>query len=248
MKKYTWCHWFIGILGLSMVVIFHEMGHFLACKLFHVGTPLFSIGFGPRLYAFTIRSTTFQLAAFPLGGYVSMNPTDLAAQPYFAKLIIMSAGIVFNFLFAFIAFLYLMYGNRSPDAYGELISDDFIVQPKYPISRLKLLQHASSQLLKQEGSHGIIGPIGIIKLTGKSLAYGSSLFIFTLALLSINIGIFNLLPIPGLDGSQLLFVTLEKMTGSGLVQSGLLNLIFLTLLILFILYITLRDIRRSNKN
>lgn len=248
MKKHTWYHWLIGIVGLSTIVIFHEMGHFLACKLFHVGTPLFSIGFGPRLYAFMIRTTTFQLAAFPLGGYVSMNPVDLAAQPYFAKLIIMSAGIIFNFAFALIAFLYLMYGKSSPDTYGELISDDFIVQPRYPSSRLKLLQHASSQLLKQNGSGGIMGPIGIIKLTGKSLAYGSDLFIFTLAMLSINIGIFNLLPIPGLDGSQLLFVTLEKITGSGLVQSGLLNLIFLALLTLFIIYITLKDIRRINKN
>ncbi|MCX5924863.1 MAG: site-2 protease family protein [Candidatus Dependentiae bacterium] len=244
MKASAWYRWIIGIAGLSVVIIAHEMGHFAACKLFHVGTPLFSIGFGPRIAAFTLKSTTFQLAALPLGGYVSIDQVSFNAQSYLVKMIIMIAGIIFNFLFALIAFMYLMYGSRSRVEYGTLIAEDFVIQPDAPFSRLKTLQHVSARLFAKEGSTGLIGPIGIISLAGKSLAYGADLFIFTLALLSINIGIFNLLPIPGLDGSQLLALTIEKIVGPLAGSDEWMHMLFFILFILFMLLITLKDVKK----
>lgn len=333
-----WYHWIIGILGLSTVIIAHEMGHFLACKLFHVGTPLFSIGFGPQLFAFTIKSTTFQLAALPLGGYVSIDPTSFATQPYLVKMFIMIAGILFNFLFAAVAFTYLTYRksnstynatiindmpnihphtdshtntnkslnsesyspteikthpdihsstethpypesyesshthteNYSPtpvETYPDTHSHDLhkpdaeismhphaharilslshaFTQKQTPRNRLKILQQTSAALFAQEGTSGIIGPIGIISLTGKSLAHSKDLFIFTLALLSINIGIFNLLPIPGLDGSQLLMLIIEKFVGPLSSAFEWTYLIMFILLALFMLFISFKDIKR----
>lgn len=267
MKTHAWYRWIIGILGLSVIIIAHEMGHFLACKLFHVNTPLFSIGFGPRLYAFTIKTTTFQLAALPLGGYVSIDPITFAAQSYGAQMLIMLAGIIFNFLFAFIAFLYLMYGSASrfdhhknpdnntddadyqepahPTRYEEFTPKMSAYDQQYPANRLRYLQQKIANLFTQEGStSGIIGPIGIIAITGTSLAYGKDLFIFTLALLSINIGIFNLLPIPGFDGSQLLMLTIEKFIGPLPESSEWIYSLFFILIALFILYTTFKDIRR----
>ena len=60
----------LAILGLSAVVVIHELGHFLFAKLFNVHVPSFSIGFGPALFEKKIGSTVFKFSAIPLGGYV----------------------------------------------------------------------------------------------------------------------------------------------------------------------------------
>ncbi|MFM2152739.1 MAG: hypothetical protein RL199_1174 [Pseudomonadota bacterium] len=60
------------VLLLGGLIFFHELGHFLAAKLFRVKVLKFSVGFGPRLVGFTRGETTYQLSALPLGGYVRM--------------------------------------------------------------------------------------------------------------------------------------------------------------------------------
>jgi len=105
-------HQVVGLVGLSLVILVHEFGHFLAAKLFGVGVPIFSVGFGPRLFGYRIGQTVFQLAAIPLGGYVSMNPVDLAMQPYGYKMIIILAGIVFNILFTYLVLVYLAWHGK----------------------------------------------------------------------------------------------------------------------------------------
>ncbi len=61
-----------GILGIGFLIGFHELGHFLFCKLFKIRTPSFSIGFGPRLLKKKIGDTEFALSAITLGGYVEI--------------------------------------------------------------------------------------------------------------------------------------------------------------------------------
>ena len=55
----------------------------------------------------------------------------------------------------------------------------------------------------------ILGPIGIAKISGSSLDRGFSSIIFLMAILSINLGLINLLPIPALDGGYILLFTYE---------------------------------------
>ena len=62
----------VGILGIGFLIGFHELGHFLFCKLFRVSTPSFSIGIGPRILKKKIGSTEFSLSAIPMGGYVEI--------------------------------------------------------------------------------------------------------------------------------------------------------------------------------
>ncbi len=95
--------------GLTSVIVVHELGHFLICKLFHVSTPVFSVGFGPTLFGYKIGSTFFQFALLPLGGYVAIDPTSFAAIPYIQKVLINVAGVSFNVTFAFILFSILLY-------------------------------------------------------------------------------------------------------------------------------------------
>ena len=70
----------LAILALSFLVFFHELGHFLAAKFFHVGVNEFSIGMGPRLLSFLYKNTRYSLKLLPLGGSCAMLGEDL----YFA--------------------------------------------------------------------------------------------------------------------------------------------------------------------
>lgn len=110
----------LAFLGFGFLVGFHELGHFLFCKLFGVRTPSFSIGFGPRIFQKKIGDTVFTLSAIPGGGYVeiagadepgqgsqleraSMAPDSFAIKPYYQKMLIIAGGILFNLIFAYTA-------------------------------------------------------------------------------------------------------------------------------------------------
>ena len=58
------------LLLVGVLVVIHELGHFAAAKLLDVKVLRFSIGFGRPLIRVKLRETEYQLAAFPLGGYV----------------------------------------------------------------------------------------------------------------------------------------------------------------------------------
>lgn len=112
----------IGILGISFLIAFHELGHFLFCKLFNIHTPSFSIGFGPRLISKKIGSTEFKISVIPLGGYVEiagsaepgqgkqkdanrMDEQSFAIKPFWQKFLVMIGGILFNMAFAYFTFV-----------------------------------------------------------------------------------------------------------------------------------------------
>ena len=63
---------FAFLLTLGLVVIVHELGHFLFCKLFGVYVKTFSIGIGPKVLRKRVGETEYVLSAFPFGGYVKM--------------------------------------------------------------------------------------------------------------------------------------------------------------------------------
>ncbi|HEU4628692.1 MAG TPA: RIP metalloprotease RseP [Gemmatimonadaceae bacterium] len=68
--------WLAPIVVFGLVVLVHELGHFLAAKAMGVYAPRFSIGFGPALFRRRWGETEYVLAALPLGGYVRMASRD----------------------------------------------------------------------------------------------------------------------------------------------------------------------------
>ncbi|MFH0845906.1 MAG: RIP metalloprotease RseP [Patescibacteria group bacterium] len=90
----------------------------------------------------------------------------------------------------------------------------------------------------------ISGPVGIVSMVGGALNFGFIYLLSFTALISINLAVINLIPIPALDGGRILFVLIEKIKGSPIkpqIANGL-NLLGFGLLLLLMLVITVNDI------
>src|SRR5436305_1374920 len=138
----TWTGWFAGyvvpfLFVLTIVVFFHELGHFLIARWCGVRVLTFSIGFGPELVGFNDRhDTRWKLSAIPLGGYVKFFGDDNAAsvpdqdalnrmsdseqrdsffyKPVWRRAAIVAAGPIANFILAIAIFatLALLLGKQ----------------------------------------------------------------------------------------------------------------------------------------
>ena len=150
----------LAILILSVVIIAHEFGHFIVAKANGVCVVEFSVGFGPRLFAFRVGDTDYCLKALPFGGSCRMlgqeeyimpsgNRDDvdeselseadkrslemldkygknatLESKSVSARIAILAAGPVFNFLFAIIMSVILLgVGGYDPCVVNEVRSD-----------------------------------------------------------------------------------------------------------------------------
>ena len=100
------------------------------------------------------------------------------------------------------------------------------------------LKGLKSLFMLEVDKEDVLGPIGIAKVSGTSLDKGLTSVIFLMAILSINLGLINLLPIPALDGGYILLFTYElifRKPLSGSIQLFLLKFGFLFLISLMIL-------------
>jgi regulator of sigma E protease len=94
------------------------------------------------------------------------------------------------------------------------------------------------------GGDQLSGPVGIAAMTGQARELGITFLMNFAAMLSVNLAVFNILPIPALDGGRILFLLIEKLKGSPInpKTEGLFHTIFFTLLILLMLYVTVKDV------
>jgi regulator of sigma E protease len=139
--------WIIPFLfGLTIVVFFHELGHFLVARWCGVRVLVFSIGFGPELFGFNDRhNTRWKLSAIPLGGYVKFFGDDSAAstpdqaslatmnederrhsffhQNVWRRAAIVVAGPIANFILAVVIFsaIAMFYGKPTLSARVDTI-------------------------------------------------------------------------------------------------------------------------------
>ena len=103
----------LSLLGIGAVMAVHEYGHFIFGKLFNVCMTDFSIGFGPKMLKKKCGETTYSLSLIPMGAYVGFsndpqiagNNRTLKTKKYWQKMCIVSGGILFNLIFAYIIFL-----------------------------------------------------------------------------------------------------------------------------------------------
>lgn len=97
-------------------------------------------------------------------------------------------------------------------------------------------------------SENVVGPAGIIKLTGVAAGMGISALLQFVVVLSISLGVINILPIPALDGGHVLFLAIEKVRGKPVPQGikNAIQTVGFALLLLLVLAITISDIGRFN--
>ena len=90
------------------------------------------------------------------------------------------------------------------------------------------------------------GPVGIYSYVGESLTAGAYYVVSLVALLSANVGLINILPIPAFDGGRIFFLIIEKIKRSPINSKfeNTCHTIFFILLILLMIYITIFDIIR----
>lgn len=310
-----------AIVVLGILIFVHELGHFLFAKYFGVGVEVFSLGFGPKIFARKVGETEYRISVFPLGGYVKMVgeniddelPEEDLERSFLAKkplqrMAIVAAGPCFNLIFAYLIFIVvcmigiptatskigevlkdkpaaragLKEGDRvtsidgqpisrwsdlaqlisssggkplvitavrdgksfsvriTPEmhttknlfgetvtspAIGVMVSKEFVTERVGPLDAIvkgsehtwnvtKLTVIAVGKIFTGSISADTIGgPIMIAKTAGDQAKTGLVYFLSFMALLSINLGLLNLLPVPILDGGHLVFYLWEMIVG-----------------------------------
>ncbi len=115
------------LLALGPLVFVHELGHFLAAKGFGIGVPVFSLGFGPRLFGFRRKETDYRVSAIPLGGYVRLagdesdenrsgRPEEFLSRPRVERFVVYVAGATFNIVFAVLTMWVLLWVGGITEA------------------------------------------------------------------------------------------------------------------------------------
>jgi regulator of sigma E protease len=136
----------VAAVVLGIIIVIHELGHFLVAKFFKIKVETFSVGFGPRLFGFRKGETDYRISAFPLGGYVKMageTPMDaitgeayeFLSKPKWQRFLVAAAGPAMNIFLAvgLIAGLY-MYGTDVPEfLIGKPVIN--VVEPRSPAER-----------------------------------------------------------------------------------------------------------------
>lgn len=114
------------ILGLSILVGLHELGHLLTAKMFGMRVEKFSIGFPPKIIGFQWGETEYSIGAIPLGGFVKISgmvdesmdtemlssepqPWEFRSKPAWQRLIVMLGGIIVNVITGIIIFVVLVH-------------------------------------------------------------------------------------------------------------------------------------------
>jgi len=125
----TILQYILAITGLSLIVIVHELGHFLMARLSGIHVEEFFIGFGPKILKFKDkRGTLYGISAIPVGGYNKLLGMDrnehipshmkskaFYNKPFYKKLLVSSGGIGFNIIFAvLLIIIFLSMGVMAP--------------------------------------------------------------------------------------------------------------------------------------
>jgi len=337
------------IFVFSILIFFHEFGHFIAAKASGVRVYKFSFGFGPRIIGFTKNKTEYVICLIPLGGYIKMagemgqedikeTSEEVPEKERFDKKslgirsLIVALGPFMNIATAVVIFSLIFFVNGIPtvtnsvstviengpaeqagifsgdkiiaidsikmedpnkiantinkssgeklqitlDRGGEII--DVFVIPEYDDDYKKGLIGITFEISVEKinifsaFSKGIIttgniiklifsnviemitgkvpieiaGPLGIAQMTGEAAKLGFLNLLYFTAILSIFIGLFNLLPIPILDGGHIIILAIEKLRGKPLEPEKInfMYLIGISLMIIIFLIATYKDILR----
>lgn len=116
-------------------------------------------------------------------------------------------------------------------------------------SMFKIMFNFISMVFKgQVSTKDLSGPVGVIYTIGEAAKYGIINLLYLMGFISVNLGVFNLLPLPALDGSRIVFILIELIRGKPInpEKEGYVHFIGFILLMLLMIVVTYTDINRFN--
>lgn len=233
-------NYLFAIIILSIAVLVHEYGHFLAARRVGVAVRIFSIGFGPKLWSWRRRETEFRIAWIPLGGYVMPaveDETDYFRLSIGKRAVLAAGGPIASLLFPLVCFSLFNLFTEGLSLYGLFVK---------PFDQTAVLTVRMLQSLPLIFSHPdqLTGIVGIVAEGGKFLSFNILHGLQFLSLLSLNLAIINLLPIPVMDGGKLLLCFLEKINPKALRLQYPLAVAGWVFILLLMIYVTILDVGR----
>jgi len=219
----------VFLVVLVVLIVVHEFGHFVAAKWAKMRVEEFGLGYPPRLFGIQWGETVYSINALPFGGFVKIcgenlnkesiaDPRAFTARPKWQQAVVLVAGIAMNLLLAWLLISIVLMTPRW-------VSDhEFIgAQPLVPAlvegaeTTIQLtgaiaggLAHFFAHVFTFSADLSqIAGPIGIAGAVGTASTLGWQNILSLIALISINLALVNLIPIPALDGGRLFFVLIE---------------------------------------
>ena len=200
---------------LGFLIFIHELGHFLVAKLFGVKINKFAIGFGPVIWKKQGKETSYELRLIPMGGFVSMlgeeeaveDPRAYNKKSILQRMLILLAGGLVNIVFgllvcAIIASLVL--GIKG----GLNFTGKFLGSTFSGIVEI---------FTGKVGAEDLVGIVGISDMVVDTNGFQD--FVYLLAVVSVSLGVTNLLPFPPLDGGKIVLLIIEAIRRKPLKQT-----------------------------
>ncbi len=229
-----------AVLAVGFVILAHEFGHLLAAKAAGIPVKVFSVGFGPRLFGITRGGTEYRLSLVPLGGYVMPdieNEDAFFDFPVSRRIILTAGGPAASLILPLFCFLFAGVLRSGPGIDTVLIK---------PFAQTAVVFWKTASIIPLLFSHHgeLSGIAGIVSQGGRYI--GSSmvnLFAFT-GLMSVNLAVLNLLPIPVLDGGKIMLYSLEKFSRKFVRLHYPLAIAGWVLMLAVMIYATILDVGR----
>ena len=230
----------IILLALSALIFIHESGHFLAAYLVGIPIEIFSLGFGPKLLSTQKGRTEYRISLIPLGGYVLpeiIDEKDFYNIPVSKRILFALGGPLSNI---FLAILLLAILNISQSGFNF---NNFLIAPLAQTLNFFYRFCCSVPGLFSEPAN-VSGVVGIF-IQGRNFIGTGMIGILSFpAILSLNLAVLNLLPIPVLDGGKIFLYLLEKINPKTIKAQIPLTICGWIFMLIFMIGITILDIKR----
>ena len=231
---------------LGFLIFIHEGGHFLVAKLCKVKVNQFAIGFGPTIFTKQGKETKYTLRLIPLGGFVSMEGEEKPSEETRAfnkasipkRIAIVIAGATVNIIFGLMVYFILVSSIKGNMAEGVKYTANLAVS---------MLDSIRQLFIGNVGIEDFTGPVGISEVVSKTS--GIKEYLYMVSIISVSLGITNLLPIPALDGGKILLLIIEAIRRKPLKEETEISiqLIGFSLLIGLSIFVTYNDVVRIFK-
>ena len=192
----------LGLFVFSLLILIHEMGHYVSAKTCGIAVPSFSIGMGKAIFSRSALGTEWRLSIIPIGGYIEIDDEGAAN---WKKLITYLFGPLASIFFPVLVVIAVCWFNHANTA--KALHDLFVTIWQICSGTFRMLYGLFTDIGKT--SSEVVGPVGIVNTIARSKEWVD--YVFYGVIVSIAIGFSNLLPIPPLDGGRIVFILMDML-------------------------------------